>query len=379
MFHRLISISEELGVFLSTFHPAPDGGSNELYVERHEGKNLILLPKTRGLRDTGRALFGLRTDLMGLFRNVMALPTASLVALEELASEVVDTTASVAGLRIGSGGRRKLTMAFADGRGPLAIVQVPLVELAEDSMAHQARTMAVLRQSDELACHLPNVISEIDLGEKKGTVFSPGPLGRVRGLDNDVVSFLASLHAATSHSWTISESGLLASWIQRLEAWRASLGSSKSSALETAIHLVQDGIDGMAIDHTIAHGDFTRWNLRKGRDGLFVFDWEASVHKSLPYHDLFHFVAAESALLRRPSPTSVFRWRSLRRAAERIAPSWVALQYPLYVAYLVETTLWYTSSREWHVQDQSGPFWRFLWAELARATNASRLTGGSSA
>ena len=376
MFRPLRPSLESLGSGLAAVGLCSTDGLGRSYVARVQGQAIILLPAARSARLTARTVFGLsRSELHFPIREI-TVPSEPLSTLEEEASEGIGTRVTVAGLRFGAGGLGKLTVGFVAQQRPLAFAKFPLTGRAAGSLAHEVETIDFLDRFDRLSCHLPDVISGLELGGTEGALFSSGPVGRVRWPSEEVTSFLSTLHELTARRLTIRASGLIDSWLEGLETRRALLGSTRSSTLEDAIRLVQGAIGQVPIEHTVAHGDFTRWNLRKGAGGLFVFDWEASSRTALPYHDLFHFFAADSALLHRPSPISYFNARRIRAIAKFVSPEWIPLQLELYLAYLVQTTLWYGEVRDWDSQAKPGRFWRFLWAELAQANKATRLKGG---
>lgn len=49
----------------------------------------------------------------------------------------------------------------------------------------------------------------------------------------------------------------------------------------------------------LAHGDFTPWNLRRGKGRLRAFDWEHLERSAPALQDLFHFVVQTGVLVRR--------------------------------------------------------------------------------
>lgn len=364
---------DELGNGLAAVGLAPMSGPGRSFVAREQGDAIILLSAARRLRVTARAVFGLpRLELRRPTRGV-TLSLSPLAALEEAVSKEVGALVSIAGLRLGAGGASKLAVGFVDQNRLVAIAKFPIAERAVESLAHEVETINRLNGFDRLSRHMPDVISDLGLGTTQGTLFSAGPIGRVRRPGENVVAFLSTLHELTARESTMQTSGLVDSWLARLDTQRSLLGSARSSTIEDAIRLVNDVIGQVSIDHTIAHGDFTRWNIRQGPSGLFVFDWEASVWPALPYHDLFHYLAAESALLHRPSPLSRFNRRRISAIAELVSPTCTHLQPALYAAYLVHTALWYAEIRDWNTGTRPGRFWRFLWSELSEATKATRF------
>jgi hypothetical protein len=261
---------------------------------------------------------------------------------------------------------------------PEAVAKFPLTDLAEDSLIREVEAITSLHRIGGLASHLPELLAQPELGGHRGILITAGPRERVRRVGKDVISFLHDLHRLTTASTGLNVKTVTISWLELLESRRDLLSRPQASILDSAIRYVADRLAEARLPNTTAHGDFTRWNLRVGDQGLFVFDWEASFDQALPYHDLFHFFASESALRRRPSPTTVWTWRRVSSLAARISPDEVPLRTPLYVGYLVHTTLWYSRSLTWRADDRPGPFWQFLWSELAPTSRRFRVTNRQS-
>jgi hypothetical protein len=375
MLHHSRQPPEDARTALARVGLLSDRGTGRPHSIKTQGGSSILLAASPKLGAAGGAVLGRRRAVPWVAKERIDLSTAYLQALETQTSEVIGTQVVAAGLRVGPGGRSKLAIALVDRScQPKAIAKFPLTDLAKDSLAREVEAITSLHRIEGLSSHLPELLAQPELGGHRGILVAAGPRERVRSVGREVISFLHDLHELTTASTGLNVGTVSTSWLDLLEHRRDFLSRGQASILDSAISYVADSLAEARLPNTTAHGDFTRWNLRVGNQGLFVFDWEASFDQALPYHDLFHFFAAESALRRRPSPTTGWTWRRISSLAAMIAPDEVPLLGPLYVGYLVHTILWYLHSGTWRADDRPGPFWQFLWAELAPTSRRFRVT-----
>ncbi len=90
------------------------------------------------------------------------------------------------------------------------------------------------------------------------------------------------------------------------------------------------------------HGDFTPWNAKQLRDGLYVFDWECADQQGPPGWDLFHFFTETGLLLKGATPRQLVddmlsagpasQWLSKYLQSVSVRNEYLT---PLYLAYLV--------------------------------------------
>lgn len=379
MLHHSRQLPEDARAALARVGLVSDKGTGRPHSIKTQGGSWILLAASPKLSAAGGAVLGRRRGVPWAAKERIDLSTVSLQTLETQASEAVGSKVVAAGLRIGPGGRSKLAVALVDRSfQPKAIAKFPLTDLAQDSLIREVEAITSLRRIGGLSSHLPELLAEPELAGHRGILVAAGPPERVRSVGEEVISFLHDLHELTTAPTGLNVNTVSISWLDLLERRRDLLSRRQASILDSAIRYVADSLGEARLPNTTAHGDFTRWNLRVGDQGLFVFDWEASFDQALPYHDLFHFFAAESALRRRPSPTTGWTWRRVSSLAASIAPDQVPLLGPLYVGYLVHTTLWYSRSLTWRADDRPGPFWQFLWSELAPTSRRFRATNRQS-
>ena len=65
------------------------------------------------------------------------------------------------------------------------------------------------------------------------------------------------------------------------------------------------------------HGDFVPWNIRMKNGELYVFDWEDSLPKGLPFTDAFHFIYLQASLVG-PWPGAKTIWPLLQKKSHQL-------------------------------------------------------------
>jgi len=108
---------------------------------------------------------------------------------------------------------------------------------------------------------------------------------------------------------------------------------------------------------TIAHGDFTPWNLYLGKDKIHVFDWELCHREAPALFDLFHFVFQSEILINKGGLSNIktrldqlFNSPSLRQFVNKHNID-IQLHYKLYLLYNVSYYLnVYNQQTELHPQ-----------------------------
>ena len=92
----------------------------------------------------------------------------------------------------------------------------------------------------------------------------------------------------------------------------------------------------------MAHRDFVPWNTCLSPRGLFIFDWESASDGAPPLYDAFHFHAIQPALFKenyQPDFSLFARWLDVFWPRNQVhLPG-------LYLAYLVDMSLYFTEAR----------------------------------
>jgi hypothetical protein len=201
----------------------------------------------------------------------------------------------------------------------------------------------MVAQVERLRANITRLIGWGEWDGSKILLLHPGPrrAGPYR-LGPSHLEFLSMLHIAFMRDVPFEESD---SWARLAAAVRdlsPELSSDWQERFRAALTKVQTGLRGTSIPHSFAHGDFAPWNIRAGDAGLFVFDWEAGSRSAFPFHDAFHFTAAQSMMANRPNTLDM---RFLEMLANNIWPEGKKLVPWAYLVYLLEKSIYYAEAR----------------------------------
>jgi hypothetical protein len=224
-------------------------------------------------------------------RNVLVAARAPL-ALEKLVTEVTGEQHVSFAFSVGTPTSvQKLTVQLMNRQGAiLGYMKMPLKELAERRLRHEADVLRKLHSFPRLRAHIPNLLFAGDWDGRYVLLQSaitgkPGPTH----LTHQHEEFLNTLHGCAptmlsgrklvqriTQRWNHIAPRLAANW-QRLGR----------DALKSASH----DLDTAQIACGPHHGDFVSWNTRVGPKKLFVFDWESAAWETPVLWDKFHFLA----------------------------------------------------------------------------------------
>lgn len=219
-----------------------------------------------------------------------------------------------------------------------------------EAIAHEARMTAHVAALHLTAGAVPRLLHH---GPSNGGYLSisaplaPGSIPSEPVLSRVHQDLLAELGRQTA---TESAGSVMTRLTRRVENLPAGLDAWRD-LFARGIAAVRGLPSVLQLPASLAHGDFTVWNLRlepvSGR--LAVFDWEQAQPAQFPLYDCFHFQVQANMVLRQlDAPTNVTR--TLRTtlelplsAAMGLAPAQVAA---LLVAYLLEANLqWFEDHR----------------------------------
>jgi hypothetical protein len=105
-----------------------------------------------------------------------------------------------------------------------------------------------------------------------------------------------------------------------LERLSPVLGEVIYAELRSASEEVLKSIGNLQLPTVLAHRDFSPWNIKWNKSGIFVFDWEYAAEGAIPLYDFFHFHLIQRVL----SP-----WRSFTAT-----PAYVCQLIPAALAQL---------------------------------------------
>ena len=109
--------------------------------------------------------------------------------------------------------------------------------------------------------------------------------------------FMALLAKATRRDQVWESGGAIRRTLQSLASLPAeAMPPSARDAIGAAMTTVDGQLRGKHLPHTLAHGDFTRFNVRQSGSRFTVFDWEYAHEDSNPIGDLLHYRLAQTGV-----------------------------------------------------------------------------------
>jgi hypothetical protein len=152
------------------------------------------------------------------------------------------------------------------------------------------------------------------------------------------VAFLRELAAKTAVAGTAGTNWLGTGLRTKLSAVSGRLSNEWRQRVERAIDAVERAGDELG-PQTLAHGDFTSWNVFFANGSMCVFDWEYSSVDRSPGFDLLHFVLSAPSVRAAPPPARI---ALARRELRRVIPGTTDSQADaLLTAYLCWHALHY--------------------------------------
>lgn len=249
-------------------------------------------------------------------------------------------------IEIGAAGpTQRASVIFATAEGDaVAYAKVATVPGADALIRDEAAWLRRLTGVVDLAGRVPQLLDEGATVEGRrylATGIAP-TTQPCRNWSSAHVGFLAALGRTHVESRKFSASPVL----QRLEVMLARLepcvDRSAIFVLKDALRDCTRGLAGIEVPAVVAHGDFTRFNMRTHRDSLFVYDWEQAHPGANPLADLLHFLLAPLAVVRRELLPRVLRAaaRAARERTFQLYPEWrwsESAVASLTLAYLIES------------------------------------------
>ncbi len=222
-------------------------------------------------------------------------------------SHLVPPTYSFAIFTGTKGGNRKAVIAAGKGKRPDFFLKVPLTCAAQKLVRNETVCLLELESLSHQYWVLPRARS---IGDSL-------QLTNVQPEYLHSKTDLSPLHYdAINEFWSNSEKQPLASTIsyQSLEgslntldvlAGHPDLDAGRVAAVKKVLLEEWQGLSPYAEWRvSLAHGDFTPWNMYTTDSRLHVFDWELARYEPLGY-DLFHFVLQSGCLIHRSSASQI--------------------------------------------------------------------------
>ncbi|OPZ15574.1 MAG: hypothetical protein BWZ05_02259 [Bacteroidetes bacterium ADurb.BinA245] len=181
-------------------------------------------------------------------------------------------------------------------------------------------TLAIKRESEALKrlaqSSINNLVPSLIAEDKYGPYFIqlqscfPKSAGQCRKLSNLHIRFLAELSKINRIKTPVNQT---AEW--KMLSAPLELPDTINNM---ATNLVKNGVAGKIVECHMSHGDFVPWNIICEQNGILVYDWENSNPTGFPFHDVFHFIYRQAALVG-PWPGSLALLKAMRKSAACLA------------------------------------------------------------
>jgi Phosphotransferase enzyme family len=313
-----------------------------------------LLPQNPRFSHLYADLYTPQRPLGWLFKRLMQigviapriwLEKKSIAELEEYLAAALAVQAVEIAISLGTPGRyRKTTLQIMAPTGKIvAYAKMAKPGAALDSLETELANLKLLCQVPELRPHVAQPIGWGEWGGAKILLLSPGPrrAGPYR-LGADHLRFLTSLHHAFARDVRFVDGEVWARLVLALTEVVPELSSSWQTRCNSALKRLEAELRATRVPHSFAHGDFAPWNIRAGTDGLFVFDWEAGRRSAFPFHDAFHFTAAQAMVANRPNRLNTRFLANLAESTWRKGKMHIPWAY---LVYLMETSIYHAEAR----------------------------------
>ncbi len=188
----------------------------------------------------------------------------------------------------------KPSVLFMTDRGePAAIAKIGTDEASRTLLHNEARWLERWENTGLLTDRRPTMMK---FGEAGGVLVllqtvGLGPVLRLRApLGQGHLEILSAVQRSCTGSVPFLGSDMHKAMHRRFAACRDALDRDRRERMERALDILEVGLAGAKLPMGPAHRDFTPWNIRRTKQGLFVFDWEHASDGYLPLYDLFHYV-----------------------------------------------------------------------------------------
>ena len=166
---------------------------------------------------------------------------------------------------------------------------------------------------------------------------------------------LGELQQRTSRDIVIRSAGWWPRTVNHLQDLAASDDARFPKGMIRKLQYLSDSIpSALTIPCSLAHGDFTPWNMFVSGNGITIYDWELSIPDAPPFWDAFHFVFQAGILMHRQTTAVILREAALLEHYPQLnQPGHEQFLLYLRLYLLVNCTYYlelYARQSEWHVQ-----------------------------
>jgi hypothetical protein len=319
----------------------------------HQGHRVrFILPRNSAARRAAVNFFaaGLRGRLtVGALSVVAAVrgaePRCSAALLDEILARLGADGGTYAIANGTPGPWTKSTILLMDaGHRPVVVVKLGATQAAGKLIAGEAQWLTELAAHPRLAPAVPRLLG-FDRSDHVTWLAQEPVFGRPgsRQLGNDQLGFLELLQSEMPATRGFAGSVMQLEMRGCLERRKSSMTAEWRERLERAFEFVQSHLPG-DLAMTAAHRDFAHWNIRRGRAGILVFDWEYARAGYVPLYDPMHFLLMPSVLAASLTPRHVVR--AIGSLPPRLGPQDFASRAVQCLAYLVDVCLMFIDANQ---------------------------------
>lgn len=283
---------------------------------------------------------------------------------EELACIVGEQTRLA--FYVGSPGayRKATALALDPGGGTLAFAKIATTSHNLADIEAERRNLLQLSKGIGLHGRVPKVLGHFRWSTGEVLVMTGGPPKPGPDQLSELhLTFCRDIFTIFSQEYIFAQGPMHSRMSQTLESIRSRLPEGISDLLERGMERLSEELGGVSLPLSLAHRDFAPWNTRIGSRGLFVFDWDRAA-TATPLYDLFHFQAIQAALLSRKRHLP--EQRHLLELLEATWPDGRHYLHALYLAYLLDVSLFYGEARVVAPESGEATVWRWFLARIQR-------------
>lgn len=264
---------------------------------------------------------------------------------DELARTLAEPEVSIAFYLGVPGAYRKVTAQVMTPEGRiLAFAKIATSPVTRELVEKERRTLLRLSEIGGLRGKVPEVLHSFDWEGSHVVVMTGGPdRPGPKRLSYAHLDLCREMFLPFAQRSTFDESAMMARMSETLLRVGPHLPDPLATRLNHALGRVRKELGPVRLPLSLCHRDFAPWNTRVGPHGLFAFDWDGAQEGTTPLYDLFHFQAIQAALFGRrdPLPDRSF----LRRSLDELWPDGHEYMPSLYLAYLLDMSLFYGEAR----------------------------------
>ena len=253
---------------------------------------------------------------------------------------------------------QKVTAAIPDTHGEiLAYVKMSLAEQAQDRVEHEIETLSLLAGSRRSLAPPLLGVYQAPGGPAPVAGALRGRFGRKR-LDGHHADWVSHLNELSATRGQVEKR--IAAMHERISLVRESF-TDPEGTYERGLNMVSDRLIDLPSSFTLAHGDFTPWNIRATHQGgLMALDWEGSLTAGPPLYDLFYHEMVTSRSRRGSRKPWDHDLRTICSTRWPELDTWYQSLRTAFLVFAIDEFAHVTK-----LDPSPGPTWRWLTGRLA--------------